>query len=50
MVKEPAFVAEIQRLKVELDPLPGEELGRLVAQTLNAPAAVRERAKAAFGR
>jgi hypothetical protein len=50
MVKDPDFVAEIQRLKVDLDPLPGEHLERLVAQTLSIPAAVRERAKAAFGR
>jgi tripartite-type tricarboxylate transporter receptor subunit TctC len=50
MVKDPDFVAEIQRLSVELDPLPGEQLERLVAQTLNTPAAVRERAKGAFGR
>jgi tripartite-type tricarboxylate transporter receptor subunit TctC len=50
MVKDADFVAEIQRLSVELDPLPGEQLERLVAQTLNIPAAVRERAKAAFGR
>jgi tripartite-type tricarboxylate transporter receptor subunit TctC len=50
MVKDPDFVAEIQRLSVELDPMPGEQLERLVAQTLNTPAAVRERAKGAFGR
>jgi tripartite-type tricarboxylate transporter receptor subunit TctC len=50
MVKDPDFVAEIQRLKVDLDPLPGEQLERLVAQTPSIPAAVRERAKAAFGR
>ena len=50
MVKDPDFVAEIQRLSVELDPMPGDQLERLVAQTLNAPAAVRERAKGAFGR
>jgi tripartite-type tricarboxylate transporter receptor subunit TctC len=50
MVKDPDFVAEIQRLKVDLDPLPGEQLERLVAQTLSIPAAVRARAKAAFGR
>ena len=50
MVKDPDFVAEIERLKVDLDPLPGEQLERLVAQTLSIPAAVRERAKAAFGR
>jgi len=50
MAKDPDFVAEIQRLSVELDPMPGEQLERLVAQTLNTPAAVRERAKAAFGR
>jgi tripartite-type tricarboxylate transporter receptor subunit TctC len=50
MVKDPDFVAEIQRLSVDLDPLPGEQLERLVAQTLSIPAAVRARAKAAFGR
>jgi tripartite-type tricarboxylate transporter receptor subunit TctC len=32
MAKDPDFVAEIQRLSVELDPLPGEQLERLVAQ------------------
>jgi tripartite-type tricarboxylate transporter receptor subunit TctC len=50
MVKDPEFVADIQRLNVELDPLPGERVGELVARTLNVPAAVRERAKLAFGR
>jgi hypothetical protein len=35
---------------VELDPLSGEQLEHLVRRALNAPAAVRERAKAAFGR
>jgi tripartite-type tricarboxylate transporter receptor subunit TctC len=50
MVKDPEFVAEIHKLNVELDPLPGEQLERLATQTLNIPAAVRERAKLAFGR
>ena len=50
MVKDPEFVADIQRLNVELDPLPGEQVGELVVRTLNVPAAVRERAKLAFGR
>src|SRR5262245_51582305 len=50
MVKDPEFVADIQRLNVELDPLPGEQVGDLVIRTLNVPAAVRERAKLAFGR
>jgi len=50
MAKDPDFVAEIQRLSGELEPMPGEQLERLVAQTLSTPAAVRERAKAAFGR
>jgi len=50
MVKDPEFVADIQRLNVELDPLPGEQVGELIARTLNVPAAVRERAKLAFGR
>jgi len=50
MVKDPEFVADIQRLNVELDPLPGEQVGELIVRTLNVPAAVRERAKLAFGR
>ena len=50
MVKDPDFVADIRKLKVELDPLPGERLQELITRTLNVPAAVRERAKVAFGR
>jgi tripartite-type tricarboxylate transporter receptor subunit TctC len=50
MVKDPEFIADIQRLNVELDPLPGEQVSELVVRTLNVPAAVRERAKLAFGR
>jgi len=50
MVKDPDFVADIRKLKVELDPLPGERLQDLIAKTLAVPASVRERAKVAFGR
>jgi tripartite-type tricarboxylate transporter receptor subunit TctC len=50
MVKDPDFVAELRRLNVELDPLPGERVAQLIARTLAVPAAVRERAKQAFGR
>jgi len=50
MVKDPEFVADIQRTNVELDPLPGERVQELVVRTLDVPAAVRERAKLAFGR
>ena len=50
MVKDPEFVADIKKLNVELDPLPGDKVQDLVVRTLNVPAAVRERAKVAFGR
>jgi tripartite-type tricarboxylate transporter receptor subunit TctC len=50
MVKDPEFVADLQRTNVELDPLPGEQLTQLIIRTLNVPAAVRDRAKLAFGR
>jgi tripartite-type tricarboxylate transporter receptor subunit TctC len=50
MVKDPEFVADLQRTNVELDPLPGAEVERLVIRTLNVPATVRDRAKLAFGR
>jgi tripartite-type tricarboxylate transporter receptor subunit TctC len=50
MVKDPEFVADIKKLNVELDPLPGERVQDLITRTLAAPASVRERAKVAFGR
>jgi tripartite-type tricarboxylate transporter receptor subunit TctC len=50
MVADPEFVADLQRTNVELAPLSGEQVAELVARTLSVPAAVRERAKLAFGR
>jgi tripartite-type tricarboxylate transporter receptor subunit TctC len=50
MVKDAAFVADIKKLDVELDPLPGAAVAQLVARTLAVPPAVRERAISAFGR
>jgi len=50
MVQDPQFVADIQKTNVELEPLPGDAVQKLVERTLNVPEAVRERAKHAFGR
>ena len=50
MVRDPEFIADIQKLNVELDPLPGQAVQDLVARTLSVPPSVRERAKLAFGR
>jgi tripartite-type tricarboxylate transporter receptor subunit TctC len=50
MVKDPEFVAELQRTDVEFEPLPGAAVEQLVVRTLNVPATVRDRAKLAFGR
>lgn len=50
MVKDAEFIADIQRLNVELNPLPGERVHELIVRTLNVPQAVRDRAKLAFGR
>ena len=50
MVKDSEFAGDLQRMNVELDPLPGEAVAQLAARALAAPAAVRERAKSAFGR
>ena len=50
MVKDAEFVADIERLNVELDPLPGDAVQDLIVRTLNVPQAVRDRAKLAFGR
>jgi hypothetical protein len=50
MVRDPEFVADIQKLNVELEPLAGEALQDLIIRTLGVPQSVRERAKLAFGR
>jgi tripartite-type tricarboxylate transporter receptor subunit TctC len=50
MAKDPDFVADIRKLNVELDPLPGERVQELITRTLAVPDRVRERAKVAFGR
>jgi tripartite-type tricarboxylate transporter receptor subunit TctC len=50
MVKDPEFVADIQKTNVELEPLSGAAVQEMVERTLAVPEAVRERAKHAFGR
>jgi tripartite-type tricarboxylate transporter receptor subunit TctC len=50
MVKDADFVADIQKINVELDPLPGAALAQLVEKALAVPASVRQRAVEAFGR
>ena len=50
MVKDPEFVAELNKINLDLDPLPGEVLQKTAADILDIPPAVKERAKAMFGR
>jgi tripartite-type tricarboxylate transporter receptor subunit TctC len=50
MVKDPEFIADVRKINVELDPLPGAAVAQLVAEALDVPRAVRERAIGAFGR
>jgi tripartite-type tricarboxylate transporter receptor subunit TctC len=50
MVADPDFVADVGKINVELEPLPGAAVAQLVARTLDVPPAVRERARNAFGR
>jgi tripartite-type tricarboxylate transporter receptor subunit TctC len=50
MTADPDFVAEVKRLNIDLQPLPGGAVQALVEKTLNIPQAVRDRAKLAFGR
>jgi len=50
MMQDQDFITDIHRLNVELEPLSGDGLEELVRRALTIPAAVRERAKLAFGR
>lgn len=47
-VKDKEFIADLARLKQELSPMSGQKVEALVAATLQTPAAVVERAKAAI--
>ena len=50
MVKDAAFVGEIEKLKIDLDPAPGEELQATAAKMLDVPDSVRDRVHQILGR
>ena len=45
MMKDADFLAEAYKLKVEVSPVPWQELERIVAQVLSTPAALAARAR-----
>jgi hypothetical protein len=47
-MKDPEFLAEAEKLKIEIDPLSGEQVGDLVAQIYRTPAETVERVKKAY--
>ena len=47
-MKDPAFLAEAEKLKLDIDPLTGEEVAKLVAQVSQTPADVVSRVRAAL--
>jgi tripartite-type tricarboxylate transporter receptor subunit TctC len=49
-MRDPEFLAEAEKLQIDVEPLSGEALAGLVQKTLALPDAVRLRAEAAFGR
>jgi tripartite-type tricarboxylate transporter receptor subunit TctC len=50
MVRDPEFVAEIDKLKIDLDPATGDQLQASTTKILDIPESVRQRAMAIFGR
>ena len=44
-MKDPEFVAETAKLNIEIDPVSGEAMQKIVAGVLATPQAIRERAK-----
>jgi tripartite-type tricarboxylate transporter receptor subunit TctC len=49
-MKDPEFLAEATKLKIEVDPLSGEEVAEAVAKVYSTPAATVERVKAAYAK
>jgi tripartite-type tricarboxylate transporter receptor subunit TctC len=48
-MKDPEFLAEAERTKLTVGPLPGEELQKLVAEVSNLSPTLLEKVKAAYG-
>ncbi len=48
MVKDPEFIADAQKLRVELGPLPGAELQQIVAEVAGMPADIVAKVKAIY--
>lgn len=49
MYKDPAFVANAQKLKMDLSPAPGEVVQKYVHETVNAPDSIVEKARKVMG-
>jgi tripartite-type tricarboxylate transporter receptor subunit TctC len=47
-MKDPAFLAEAEKLKLDIDPLNGKQVSNLVAQVLATPKPVVERVREIF--
>ncbi len=45
MTKDPEYIADAEKLQLEIDPMPGERLQKLIAGVMATPSAVVERAK-----
>jgi tripartite-type tricarboxylate transporter receptor subunit TctC len=48
MIVDPAFKADVEKLRIELNPMPGSELGRLVARSVTMSPATRAQAKSFY--
>jgi tripartite-type tricarboxylate transporter receptor subunit TctC len=48
-MKDPEFLAEAQKTKLTVGPLPGEELQKLVTEVSNLPPALLEKVRTAYG-
>ena len=47
-MKDPAFLAEAEKIKLDLKPISGEDLAKLIDSFLAAPAAIVQRARTAI--
>jgi tripartite-type tricarboxylate transporter receptor subunit TctC len=48
MVKDPEFIADLEAQKLDLGPLPGEELQKLIEEVANVPPAILEKVRGLY--
>ncbi len=49
LLRDPGFLDEVRKTQAEIDPMPGEQLQKIIDNSLNVSGTIRQAARAARG-